>query len=154
MSVEDLVTAHWKEFGRNFFSRYDYEEVNSAAAQSLMDDLILKIEQGTIAQAISDASDGVYSLAEASEFSYTDPIDGSVSNHQGIRIVLTDSSRIVFRLSGTGSVGATVRLYLEQYSNENVTADTQEALGGVLKLALAISGLTERLGRNEPTVIT
>ena len=99
---------------------------------------------------------GTFTLAFADDFAYTDPVDGSVSKNQGIRFVVDDGSRIIFRLSGTGSAGATVRLYVEQFSADPAAADTdaQEALGPIIGVALATSKLAEFTGRDKPTVIT
>lgn len=101
-------------------------------------------------------SDTSFTVAEASNFSYTDPIDGSVSKNQGLYVTFTDGSRVVFRLSGTGSSGATIRLYVEKYSkNESEYAgDTQEGLKPLIEVALSLSKLVETTGRKEPTVIT
>ncbi len=108
-SVEEIVTEHWKEYGRNFYSRHDYEGVDSAKASELMKGLRSQLS------ALPGQKLGDYTVEYADDFSYTDPIDGSVSEKQGIRIGFTDGSRMVFRLSGTGTQGATLRLYLESY---------------------------------------
>ncbi|MEL6606316.1 MAG: alpha-D-glucose phosphate-specific phosphoglucomutase, partial [Cyanobacteria bacterium J06614_10] len=108
-SVEEIVVDHWKTYGRNFYSRHDYEGVDKAKANELMDGL--RSQFSTLpGQTLGD-----YTVAYADDFSYTDPIDGSVSQKQGIRIGFEDGSRMVFRLSGTGTQGATIRLYLESY---------------------------------------
>eukprot|EP01024_Parvocaulis_polyphysoides_P019752 TRINITY_DN1902_c0_g1_i1.p1 TRINITY_DN1902_c0_g1~~TRINITY_DN1902_c0_g1_i1.p1 ORF type:complete len:565 (-),score=122.93 TRINITY_DN1902_c0_g1_i1:221-1915(-) len=151
VGVKDIVLAHWNKYGRNFFSRYDYEGVESDAANKVMD---------TVREQISKMSKGSkvgpYVVESADEFSYTDPVDGSVATKQGLRIVFADGSRIIFRLSGTGSAGATIRMYIEQYSNDptKYEVDAQEALASIIKEALNLSNLQKLTGREKPTVIT
>ncbi|PZO19623.1 MAG: alpha-D-glucose phosphate-specific phosphoglucomutase [Leptolyngbya foveolarum] len=149
-SVEEIVTEHWKEYGRNFYSRHDYEGVDSAKASELMDGVRSQLSS------LPGQKLGDYTVEYADDFSYTDPIDGSVSEKQGIRIGFTDGSRMVFRLSGTGTQGATLRLYLESYepdeSKHNV--DPQAALKPLIKLADETAKIKELTGRDEPTVIT
>ena len=149
-SVEEIVVDHWKTYGRNFYSRHDYEGVDKAKATELMDGL--RSQFSTLpGQTLGD-----YTVEYADDFSYTDPIDGSVSTKQGVRIGFTDGSRMVFRLSGTGTQGATVRLYLESYepdaSKHNV--DPQEALKPLITIADQVSKLQTLTGRDKPTVIT
>ena len=149
-SVEAIVRDHWQRFGRNFYSRHDYEGVDSAAANSLMTHL--RAQLATLpGQRFGDAH-----ITSADDFAYTDPIDGSVSTAQGIRIGLADGSRIVFRLSGTGTEGATLRVYLERYEADAAKHDveTQQALGNLIALADRLAGIRERTGREAPTVIT
>jgi len=150
VTVEDIAMKHWAKFGRNFFSRYDYEGCESAPAEEMMDYLRTLQKSCPAGTKMGD-----YEVAIADDFEYTDPIDGSVAKGQGIRFVFTDGSRFIFRLSGTGSSGATVRLYIEQYEADTAThgMDAQEALGPLIKLALETSKLTEFTGRKEPTVI-
>jgi len=153
VSVEEIVHAHWKQFGRNVFSRYDYEEVSSESAAKVMTALneALKTPKGT-------AMTPEFKLASADDFHYTDPFDKSVASKQGIRFVFEDGSRFVLRLSGTGSSGATIRLYAERYvaANDaaNLFADAQDALKPVITLALHTSQLVQHTARNAPTVIT
>ena len=151
VGVGDVVRAHWAKYGRNFFSRYDYEGVESDKAAAMVAHL-----QSVISAAKPGDAFGSFTLATADDFAYTDPVDGSVSKNQGIRFVFTDGSRIIFRLSGTGSSGATVRLYVEQYSADPAAADVdaQEALGPIIEVALATSKLAEFTGRDKPTGIT
>jgi len=149
-SVEEIVVDHWKEYGRNFYSRHDYEGVDSGKANELIDGL--RSQFSTLpGQTLGD-----YTVDYADDFSYTDPIDNSVSEKQGVRIGFTDGSRMVFRLSGTGTQGATVRLYLESYepdeSKHNV--DPQEALKPLIVIADEVSKLKALTGRDKPTVIT
>jgi phosphoglucomutase len=149
-SVEDIIRDHWQTYGRNFYSRHDYEEVATEPATQLMDRL-----RGMLGE-MSGKKFGNYEVKYADDFSYSDPVDGSVSQKQGIRIGFTDGSRIVFRLSGTGTKGATLRLYVESYesnaSKHNV--ETQEALKPLIDLAQEIAQIKEYTQRDEPTVIT
>ena len=149
-SVQAIVQEHWEKYGRNYYSRHDYEEVKSKPANELMDKLQLMVKH------MKGKKYGNYEVAYADDFSYTDPIDGSVSQKQGIRIGFTDGSRIVFRLSGTGTKGATLRVYIESYepdtSRHNI--DTQQALKPLIQLADEIAQIKELTGRDKPTVIT
>ena len=149
-SVEAIVRDHWQRFGRNFYSRHDYEGVDSAAANGLM--AHLRAQLATLpGQHLGNAH-----ITSADDFAYTDPIDGSVSTAQGIRIGLADGSRIVFRLSGTGTEGATLRVYLERYEADAAKhgVETQAALAGLIELADTLAGIAQRTGRTQPTVIT
>ncbi|KAL3650462.1 hypothetical protein CASFOL_006865 [Castilleja foliolosa] len=151
ISLSDVVMEHWATYGRNFFSRYDYEECESEGANQMIGylrDLIDKSKAGD--------KYGSYTLQFADDFTYTDPVDGSVVSKQGIRFVFTDGSRIIFRLSGTGSAGATVRIYVEQFEPDasKHDVDAQIALKPLIDLALSISKLKEFTGREQPTVIT
>ena len=141
---------HWEEFGRNVYSRHDYENLAVDAAQGVMQHL-----RDSFASLPGKAF-GQYVVKTCDDFSYTDPIDGSVSMAQGIRILFEDGSRIVFRLSGTGTEGATLRIYLEAYEPavELHHLDAQIALAEMIGIALQVSELTERTGRGKPTVIT
>jgi phosphoglucomutase len=149
-SVEAIVRDHWKRFGRNYYSRHDYEGVDSAAAKALMAHLTEQLPNLPGKQ-----TEGAV-VASADDFSYTDPVDGSVSRNQGIRIGFEDGSRIVFRLSGTGTEGATLRVYLERFEPDAAkhAIDTQAALAGLITIADKLAGIRERTGRTEPTVIT
>lgn len=151
VSIEDIAVKHWKEYGRNFFSRYDYEEVDSEAAKK-----VVKQVEAVIAAAKPGDKFGPFTLASADDFAYTDPIDGSVAKGQGLRFVFTDGSRIVFRLSGTGSSGATIRMYVEQYTDDaaRLTEEASVALKEIIRVALELSKLQELTGRDKPTVIT
>jgi phosphoglucomutase len=152
VGVSDLLQNHYQTYGRNFFSRYDYEEVDSVGAQQMIDHLN-SLLQG---KALIGTGWNGFIVAAADDFSYEDPIDKSVSNHQGIRIIFTDTSRIVFRLSGTGSQGATIRMYVEKYVSDvsQYTLDAQVVLKPLIDIALEISKLRQFTGRSEPTVIT
>ncbi|KAJ3043127.1 Phosphoglucomutase-2 [Rhizophlyctis rosea] len=150
VGLNDILNKHYEEYGRNYFSRYDYEEVESDKAAKVMDVLTAFInDKSNIGKTI----DG-YEVAQADNFEYTDPIDHSVSKNQGIRIIFKDSSRIIFRLSGTGSQGATIRLYVEKYTAKDYQKDTQTAIQDLIQLALKVSKLVDLTGRKEPTVIT
>jgi len=149
-SVETVVREHWARFGRNFYSRHDYEGIPVEAANGVMQLLHSRLREW------QGASLGKYRVLFCDDFSYTDPVDGSVSTGQGVRIVFTDGSRIVFRLSGTGTEGATLRLYLEAWEPDagRHHLDAQEALAELIGIALEISELRQRTGRHHPTVIT
>jgi phosphoglucomutase len=149
-SVEAIVRAHWRSFGRNYYSRHDYEEVDKERADALMDHLRHQLP-GLLGKRLDSRV-----VAYADDFAYTDPIDGSITERQGVRIGFEDGSRIVFRLSGTGTAGATVRLYLESYEPDPARhdLDTQAALADLIDIARSVSELRERTGRDSPTVIT
>jgi phosphoglucomutase len=149
-SVESIVYQHWAKYGRNFYSRYDYEGLPTEAAQSVMQHLKDNFEH------MSGARLGKYTVSLCNDFSYTDPVDASVSKGQGVRIIFSDGSRIIFRLSGTGTEGATLRVYLEAYEADTSRhhLDAQTALSELIQIALQISELIARTGREQPTVIT
>ena len=149
-SVEAIVKDHWKTYGRNYYSRHDYEEVDKERATELMERL-----RGMVGS-MAGKQYGNYEVKYADDFSYEDPVDGSVSKKQGIRIGFTDGSRIVFRLSGTGTKGATLRVYIESYEPDasKHDLDTQEALKPLIDLAGEIAQIKEYTQRDEPTVIT
>jgi len=149
-SVEEIVQQHWRRFGRNFYTRYDYEGIDTEAANGLMTHL-----QTQLAGLPGSMLDG-YSVDYADNFAYTDPVDNSVSENQGIRIGFTDGSRIVFRLSGTGTEGATLRVYLEAFEPDPDRQDrpTTEVLQPLVRIATGIAQIESRTGRRQPTVIT
>ena len=145
-SVADIVREHWRLYGRNFYSRHDYEEVDLDAANGLM-------------QALRDqlaSLPGKHGITAADDFAYDDPVDGSRTTAQGIRLLFEDGSRIVFRLSGTGTAGATLRVYIERYEPNASRHDieTQTALADLVALSRAIPEIERRTGRGAPTVIT
>ncbi|XP_076462446.1 phosphoglucomutase-1-like [Babylonia areolata] len=152
-SVRELLIEHWHLHGRNFFTRYDYEGCDAEDGDRLMDNLQTLVNDGTTEGSTFTSGDKKYTLAKADNFSYTDPIDNSVSTNQGIRIIFTDDSRIVFRLSGTGST--TIRLYIEGYESDSTTfeKDAKVVLQPLINLALDISKIKVLTGRQEPTVI-
>lgn len=149
-SVAEIVKSHWAEYGRNYYSRHDYEEVDSEAANLLITALRDKLAT------LPGQTFGALKVATADDFAYHDPIDGSVSKNQGIRILFEGGSRVVFRLSGTGTSGATIRVYVERYEPDpsRHAIDTQEALADLIAVADQISDLRKRTGRDKPTVIT
>merc|ERR1712070_734899 len=151
VTVEDIAMEHWAKYGRNFFSRYDYEGCASEDANKMVDHL-----REVIAASGPGTKFGDYELAFADDFEYTDPIDGSVASGQGLRFVFSDGSRVIFRLSGTGSSGATIRMYIEQFSSDTSThgMDAQDGLAALIATALEMSKLQEFTGREAPTVIT
>jgi len=148
--VEKIVREHWARFGRNVYSRHDYEGIPSDAASGVMS-LLHDRFAGLNGKRFGDLQ-----VKMCDDFSYTDPVDGSVSKAQGVRIMFTDGSRIVFRLSGTGTEGATLRIYLEAFEPDVAKhhLDAQEALARLIDIALQVSDLRERTGRDRPTVIT
>nr|XP_008999642.3 phosphoglucomutase-1 isoform X1 [Callithrix jacchus] len=155
-SVEDILKDHWQKYGRNFFTRYDYEEVEAEGANKMMKDLeALMFDRSFVGKQFS-ANDKVYTVEKADNFEYSDPVDGSISRNQGLRLIFTDGSRIIFRLSGTGSAGATIRLYIDSYEKDvaKINQDPQVMLAPLISIALKVSQLQERTGRTAPTVIT
>ena len=150
VSVERILQAHWAEYGRNVYSRHDYEAIPSDAAKSVMQYLEAQFAE------LPGQRLGSYTVKTCDDFSYHDSIDGSVSHHQGLRILFLDGSRIVFRLSGTGTEGATLRIYLESFEADvtKQLVDAQQALAEMIGLALSLSQLPQKTGRRAPTVIT
>ncbi|KAJ8285218.1 hypothetical protein GJAV_G00023680 [Gymnothorax javanicus] len=155
--VEEIVRDHWAKLGRNYFCRFDYEAVDPRTAYYLMRDLEAMItDKSFISQKFAVGSH-VYSVEKADNFEYIDPVDGSVTRNQGLRIVFTDASRLIFRLSGTaGGAGATIRIYAESFERdpERQNRETQVVLGPLIAIALKISDIHERTGRRGPNVIT
>lgn len=149
-SVEDIVRSHWQTYGRDIYCRHDYEAVDSDIADGIVEHLRSQLSS------LPGKSWGDYEVKFADEFSYTDPVDGSVSSKQGIRIGFANGSRIVFRLSGTGTVGATLRIYLERYERDvrKHDQDAQEALAELISIAEQLCEVKKRTGRTEPDVIT
>ncbi|MEA2080816.1 MAG: alpha-D-glucose phosphate-specific phosphoglucomutase [Pseudomonadota bacterium] len=149
-SVLEIITAHWRSYGRNYYSRHDYEAVNADGAGQLMD--ALRKANGPL----TGKRYGDYEVAFSDDFSYTDPVDGSVSERQGVRIGFTDGSRMVFRLSGTGTEGATLRLYLERYEPdpERQLLDAQDGLSDLIRIAEDIARIRRYTQREAPSVIT
>ncbi|KQZ49861.1 phosphoglucomutase [Rhizobium sp. Root149] len=149
-SVKEIVEAHWAEYGRNYYSRHDYEEVDTDAANGLVAALREKLNS------LPGQSFGALKVEAADDFAYNDPVDGSVSKNQGIRVLFEGGSRVVFRLSGTGTSGATLRLYVERYEPDSSRHDieTQAALADLIAVADEIADIKKRTGRDAPTVIT
>ena len=145
-SVAEIVRAHWREYGRNYYSRHDYEEVDAEAANGLM----------TALRAQLPSLVGQHGIGMADDFSYDDPVDGSRTTKQGIRLIFADGARIIYRLSGTGTAGATLRVYIERYEPDahRHDIDTQQALSDLIALSRSIAQIEQRTGRAAPTVIT
>lgn len=150
ISAEQLAREHWTKYGRNYYARHDYEAIESEKADALMAQL-----QGSL-QTLSGQSFGSLTVMEADNFSYTDPVDGSVSQKQGIRVLFKNGSRVVFRLSGTGTQGATLRVYLERYEPADGTIDakTPDMLANLIAAAEAIAKIEHHSGRTSPDVVT
>ncbi|GAA3253739.1 alpha-D-glucose phosphate-specific phosphoglucomutase [Sphingomonas yabuuchiae] len=147
-SVDQIARDHWATYGRNYYARHDYEGVESERADALMADLRAKL-----ATLPGETFAGL-TVEAADDFAYTDPTDQSVSRNQGIRVLFVGGSRVVFRLSGTGTSGATLRVYLERYSADELDRETPEMLGDIIAAADEIAGITQHTGRTEPDVVT
>lgn len=157
-SVEKILHSYWQAHGRNFFTRYDYETIEGPGPAAMMKRLEEMCASKELINKTFTTSHGnkQYTVSLMDDFSYKDPVDGSFTDKQGIRLIFTDGSRVIFRLSGTGAHGATVRLYVDSYENnpETYTKDAQEMLKPLVSLALEIAQLKEFTGRDTPTVIT
>lgn len=150
LSVSEILSDHWQRYGRHFYTRHDYEAIDSNAAESLIEHLLNNLLNLT-GQQFNE-----YKIIQADEFSYTDPIDESVSEHQGIRLLFENGARIIFRLSGTGTSGATLRVYIEDFcENKNRHHEnTQSYLAQLITIADEIAGIKSHTGMTSPTVIT
>ena len=148
--MEAIVTNHWTTYGRNFYCRYDYDGVSTENADAVLNHLRSQFAS------LPGTKQGSFTVDTADEFTYLDPIDLSVSANQGIRILFTDGSRIVVRLSGTAGSGATIRLYLEKYEpgHGNIKQLVSSALGELVEIALHLMNMAVLTGMNSPTVIT
>ena len=148
--VLDIVREHWRQHGRNYYARHDYEEVDAEAANGLM--AALRERLGTL----PGQRFGAHEVSTADDFAYTDPVDGSTSARQGVRIGFADGSRVVYRLSGTGTAGATLRVYIERFEPDPARQgeDTRAALAGLAAVADELAGIRARTGRAEPDVVT
>ena len=147
-SVEQVVREHWRRFGRSYYQRNDFEGIDTDAAGKMIGALREKIPS------LTGSNFGGSQIKTADEFSYTDPVDGSTATKQGIRLLLSDGSRVVVRLSGTGTSGATMRLYVERYINDAGVSDVKEVLAPLLTEAKQLLQLHEFTGRDKPNVIT
>jgi phosphoglucomutase len=149
-SVSDILSDHWKTYGRNYYSRHDYEDVETARADALMNELRGKLDE------LAGQAFGTLIVSSADEFSYLNPVDNSLSTQQGVRINFDGGSRVVVRLSGTGTVGATIRVYLERVETDprQLHNVAQEALAPIISAANEILGIKARTGREAPDVIT
>ncbi|HVO01742.1 MAG TPA: alpha-D-glucose phosphate-specific phosphoglucomutase [Candidatus Cybelea sp.] len=150
LPVKEIVVDHWRKYGRDFYSRHDYEEVDAAAA----DRMIMALRDRL--PSLAGRAFGPLKVAAADDFAYHDPVDGSDSRNQGIRIMLEDGARVVYRLSGTGTAGATLRIYLERFVAEPSQhgEETQGALADLIQFSKALIDLPKTLGRDAPSVIT
>lgn len=149
-SVQSILDEHWATYGRNYYVRHDYEEVESCKAKTVMDQL-----EAQLPKLIGSQLHGRI-VSYADNFSYTDPIDNSMSSHQGLRIGFSDGARLVFRLSGTGTQGATIRVYLESYEADisKQHLPSEDALSELVAIAIEISQIEAITGRKAPDVIT
>ena len=148
--VEDIVVKHWKTYGRNYYCRYDYDGVSTDNANSVLKHI------RSLFSSLPGSVYGSFTVATADEFTYLDPIDLSVSSNQGIRVLFSDGSRVIVRLSGTAGSGATIRLYLEKYEPGvgNINQLVSDALGELVNIALKLTKIPELTGMERPTVIT
>jgi len=147
-SVAEVMAEHWAEFGRTYYSRHDYEAIDSALANQLMDDLRAALP------GLPGRAAGPLIVESAEDFAYTDPVDGSVSTKQGVQIRFEGGARVVLRLSGTGTEGATLRVYLERFDGAEFRQDPQQALAPVIAATEALAGIASRTGKTAPDVIT
>jgi phosphoglucomutase len=145
-----IVREHWRHYGRDYFTRHDYEGIDSAVASTLLEDLRAGLEK------LPGQTFSGHTVASADDFSYTDPVDGSLSVAQGVRILFEDDARLVFRLSGTGTSGATLRVYCDTHERDPALMElgAQRALQSLLAAANDIAGIRARTGRDAPDVIT
>ena len=150
VSVKELLENHWAQYGQNYYTRHDFEEIETDKANPVMAHIKAQLPM------LAGKQFGSLTVQSADDFSYHDPIDGSVSHNQGLRVLFTDGSRIVYRLSGTGTVGATIRMYIEQYQADPSKhgGDTQTALAELIQIAYQISDIAALTGRTAPNVIT
>lgn len=150
ISVDALARDHWARFGRNYYARHDYEAIESALADALIDALTARLPT------LPGSTFGTLTVAGADSFSYTDPVDGSISANQGLRVLFEGGSRVVFRLSGTGTQGATLRVYLERYepADGHISGDTADMLQAIVAAAEDIAGIAHHTGRTAPDVVT
>jgi phosphoglucomutase len=150
ISVADLAREHWKTYGRNYYTRHDFDEIDLAAANALMDSLRARLSS------LPGQKFGALTVEGADDFAYHDPVDGSDTKAQGIRIMFMGGSRIVYRLSGTGTVGATLRVYVERYvpAEGDLAEDAQTALADLILLSRSIAEIEARTGRKAPSVVT
>lgn len=149
-SVQAITYSHWLRYGRHYYTRHDYEALDSTQADALIDNL--RMQQTSLARKDFNG----YKVILCDDFSYNDPVDGSITQNQGVRIIFEDDSRIVFRLSGTGTDGAILRVYIERYITDSSQYDleTQTALAELINIAEDISQVKKRFNRNAPDVIT
>jgi phosphoglucomutase len=144
-----IVADHWARFGRDFYARHDYEEIESEGANRLIDGLRQRLPE------LPGWRLGDFEIADADDFTYTDPVDGSTSAHQGVRIGFTNGARIVYRLSGTGTEGATLRVYLERFEPDPArhALAASAALAPLAKVSVALTDISGITGRDKPSVV-
>ena len=149
-SVSDILQGHWSRYGRNYYSRHDFEAIETGRADAMM--AALRASLGALPGLTVEGM----TIQAADDFAYTDPVDGSISLKQGVRVMFEDGSRIVYRLSGTGTEGATLRVYLERYAPgpDGLAHDAQEALAPVIRAAHELAGIAAHTGRTAPDVVT
>jgi phosphoglucomutase len=149
-SVAEIVRQHWAQFGRNFYARHDYEEVDADGANALIKTLRERLGQ------LKGKAFGSLQITDADDFAYHDPVDGSDSLKQGLRLMFEDGSRIVYRLSGTGTSGATLRVYLERFTADvsQHGLETQAALADLIALSRDLAQIQHFTQRQAPSVIT
>lgn len=148
VTVEDIVKEHWAKYGRNYYCRWDFEGMDAKGANAMMDKMRADAASNT------GRTVGSYTIATADDFRYVDPVDGSVAAKQGIRFLMSDGSRVIFRLSGTAGSGATVRMYIEQYETEKLDLPVASALEELTAIALQLCDIKTFCGTETPTVIT
>jgi phosphoglucomutase len=150
LSVAELVRQHWATYGRNYYTRHDFEEIESTAANGLMDALRAGLA------GLPGRKFGAFTVEAADDFAYHDPVDGSDAERQGVRVLFEGGSRIVYRLSGTGTVGATLRVYIERYEppGGDLGFDAQVALADLIALSRSLAQIEARTGRKAPSVVT
>ena len=150
ISVADLAREHWRTYGRNYYTRHDFDEVDLAAANGLMGALRARFAS------LPGQAFGAHAVEVADDFEYHDPVDGSDTKAQGIRVMFKGGSRIVYRLSGTGTVGATLRVYIERYEppEGDLGEDAQKMLADLIALSRSLAEIEARTGRKEPSVVT
>jgi phosphoglucomutase len=148
--VADIVQVHWSRYGRDYYTRHDYEGIDSTAAEEMMYDL------RNLVHTLPGKKYRGFTVKHADDFMYHDPVDHSISEHQGIRIIFENDSRLVYRMSGTGTEGATLRVYIEQYEpdKDKQNQDPQKALSDLVSIADEIAQIKHRTGRHSPDVIT
>jgi phosphoglucomutase len=149
-SVAEIVRAHWQAYGRNYYTRHDYEGIDAAPAEELIADLRDRLD------ILNGARLGNETILHADDFEYHDPVDGSIAANQGVRLLFQSGARIIYRLSGTGTDGATLRVYIESYEADPArhALDTQNVLRPLIELSRSIAGIEARTGRTCPSVIT
>ena len=150
MCIRDRIQSHWKQYGRNYYSRHDYEAIPSTIANQIFNNL------SSILPSLKNNKFAGNLVKQADNFSYLDPVDNSISKNQGLRIILEDNSRVIIRLSGTGTKGSTLRLYFEKFasSQENLALNPQVALKTLIDDLNHLLNITKLTKMEKPTVIT